>query len=94
VVLRPQPERHRPPDRRRAATLADWGEQSSRPGTRLLPRGSAERLTYVLHAHPQWSVFWDKQYRVWRAAEDDPDSALYAEDPDPDTIISYITSHT
>ena len=33
-------------------------------------------------------------YGVWRAAEDDPDSALYAESPDLDTVISYITAHS
>jgi len=42
---------------------------------------------------PRWSVFWDKAYGVWRASEDDPDSALYAESRDPDTVISYITAH-
>jgi len=43
---------------------------------------------------PRWSVFWDKRYGVWRAAEDDPDSALYTESCDADTVIGYITTHT
>ncbi len=53
----------------------------------------AARLTRVLDEHPRWSVFWDKHYGVWRAAEDDPDSSLYAESPDLNTVISYITTH-
>jgi hypothetical protein len=39
-------------------------------------------------------VFWDKAYGVWRAAEDEPDSALYAESRDVGTVISYIVSHS
>ena len=54
----------------------------------------AARLTRILHHHLRWSVFWDKHYGVWRAAEDDPDSSLYAESPDLDTVISYITAHS
>ena len=30
---------------------------------------------------------------VWRVAEDDPDSDLYAESSDADTVIGYITAH-
>jgi len=26
--------------------------------------------------HQQWSVFWDPQYHLWRAAEDDPEGSL------------------
>jgi hypothetical protein len=54
----------------------------------------AARLTRVLDRHSRWSVFWDKRYGVWRAAEDDPDSSLYAESQDLDTVISYITTHS
>jgi hypothetical protein len=54
----------------------------------------AARLSLVLDEHPRWSVFWDKRYGVWRAAEDDPDSSLYAESRDLDTVISYITTHS
>ncbi len=53
----------------------------------------AERLARFLPGHPRWSVFWDKHHAVWRAAEDDPDSALYAESADLDTVLSYITAH-
>jgi hypothetical protein len=30
---------------------------------------------------------------LWYVAEDDPDSGLYAESPDADTVIGYITAH-
>jgi hypothetical protein len=62
--------------------------------TRLPAPADAARLARVLSRHPQWSVFWDKKQCLWRAAEDDSDSALYAESPDLDTVISYITSHS
>ena len=39
-------------------------------------------------------MFWDKKYGLWRAAEDDPDSALYAESRDADTVIRYIAACT
>jgi hypothetical protein len=54
----------------------------------------AVRLNSFLPGHPRWSVFWDKRHAVWRAAEDDPDSSLYAESRDVDTVISYITAHS
>jgi hypothetical protein len=38
-------------------------------------------------------VFYDKRHRLWRAAEDDPDSDLYTEASDVDTVIGYITTH-
>jgi len=62
--------------------------------TRLPASADAARLTSFLHHHPRWSAFWDKQYGVWRVAEDDPDSALYAESPDVDAVIGYITDHS
>jgi hypothetical protein len=62
--------------------------------TRLPTPAQAARLARILSQHPQWSVFWDKKQRLWRAAEDDPDSALYTESPDLDTVISYITTHS
>jgi hypothetical protein len=55
--------------------------------------GVAARLISVLHDHPCWSVFWDKAYRVWRVADDDPDSELYTESSDADTVIAYIQAH-
>ena len=56
--------------------------------------GDVARLADVLHEHPSWSVFWDKADGVWRAAEDDPDSALYAESRDIDTVLCFITAHS
>lgn len=44
--------------------------------------------------HHRWSVFWDKRHYVWRAAEDDPDSDLYAESRDANAVISYIVAHS
>jgi hypothetical protein len=61
---------------------------------RLPAPDEVARLTRFLRGHPRWSVFWDKAHGVWRAAEDDPDSALYAEGPDVDTVIGYISAHT
>ena len=58
------------------------------------PPGDAARLAGFLHEHPCWPVFWDKRHAVWRAAEDDPNSALHAENADVDIVISYITAHT
>jgi hypothetical protein len=56
--------------------------------------GDAARLAGFLAGHPCWSVFWDKRCGVWRAAEDDPDSVLYSESADLDTVISYITARS
>ncbi len=58
------------------------------------PAGEAARLAMFLRDHPCWSVFWDKRHAVWRAAEDDPRSILYAEGTDVDAVITYITAHT
>jgi hypothetical protein len=62
--------------------------------TSLPGSGEAARLISFLQGHPRWSAFWDKAYGVWRVAEDDPDSSLYAESRDLDTVISYITTHS
>jgi hypothetical protein len=62
--------------------------------TGLPAPADAARLIGFLQDHPCWSVFWDKRHRLWRAAEDDPDSALYTESPDVDAVIGYITAHT
>jgi hypothetical protein len=56
--------------------------------------GDAARLSRFLQDHPHWSAFWDKRAGVWRVAEDDPDSVLYAESPDAGTVIGYITGHS
>jgi hypothetical protein len=34
-----------------------------------------------------------KKYGLWRVAEDDSDSDLYAESSDADTVIGYVTEH-
>ena len=52
----------------------------------------AARISCFLRDHPWWSAYWDKKYGLWRVAEDDPDSDLYAESSDADTVISYITA--
>ena len=57
-------------------------------------RTAVARLARVLEEYPGWSVFWDKACGVWRAAENDPRSALHAESPDLDMVISYITAHS
>jgi hypothetical protein len=63
--------------------------RSSRPAP-----GAAARIIQAMREHPCWSAFWDKQAGVWRVAEDDPDSGLYAESSDPDTVIGYIQAHS
>jgi len=59
----------------------------------LPPPADAARISRFLADHPRWSAYWDKKYGVWRAAEDDPDSDLYVESSDADTVIDYITAH-
>ncbi len=61
--------------------------------TVLPPVADAARVLRFLVDHPRWSFYWDKKYGLWRVAEDDPDSDLYAESSDADTVISYITAH-
>ena len=63
------------------------------PVTRVPPAAAAARVRSVVQDHPCWSVFWDKRHAVWRAAEDDPGSGLYAESGDADVIIGYIQAH-
>ena len=60
----------------------------------LPPPEEAARIIRFLQDHVRWSVFWDKRHGLWRVAEDDPDSDLYAESTDADTVIGYITSHS
>jgi hypothetical protein len=52
------------------------------------------QLTSFLDQHPWWSVFWDKKYQLWRVAEDDGDSDLYAESPDTAAVLRYMTAHS
>jgi len=56
--------------------------------------GEAARLASFLQEHLRWSAFWDKGHGVWRVAEDDPDSNLYAESRDVDTVIGYIAENS
>ena len=62
--------------------------------TRLPFAEDAARVTGVLRDHLRWSAFWDKRHGVWRVAEDDPDSDLYAESSDVGTVIGYIKAHS
>jgi hypothetical protein len=59
----------------------------------LPPTADAVRIIRFLAGHPQWSAYWDKKRGIWRVAEDDPDSDLYAESSDADTVIGYMTAH-
>ena len=54
---------------------------------------AAARIIRALREHPCWSAFWDKRFGVWRVADDDPDSGLYAQSSDADTVISYIEAN-
>ena len=45
---------------------------------RLPEQRDALRIAAFLGSHPGWSAFWDKHDGVWRVAEDDPHSDLYA----------------
>lgn len=58
------------------------------------PLEDAVRITGIVREHQQWSVFWDPKYLLWRAAEDDPDSELYAESREAAAVIQYITAHS
>lgn len=62
--------------------------------TRRPEHGDAVQIAVFLEDHPGWSAFWDKRAGVWRVAEDDPDSQLYAESADADRVIDYIATHT
>jgi hypothetical protein len=82
----------------RPAIHPAWASPARHPAafdmTTTPPPEAAVRINRVLDDYPSWSVFWDKAYGVWRAAEDDPDSAWYAESSDADTVIRYIQAHT
>lgn len=60
----------------------------------LPPPADAARVACFLADQLRWSVYWDKRYGLWRVAEDDPDSDLYAESSDADSVISYIMTHS
>jgi hypothetical protein len=56
--------------------------------------GAVAQLTSFLQQHPSWSAFWDKRDGVWRVAEDDPDSDLYAESADATEVLSYMAARS
>jgi hypothetical protein len=55
---------------------------------------AAARIAAFVSEHLCWSVFWDRQAGLWRAAEDDPDSDLYVQSPDADVVIRYMVAHS
>lgn len=55
---------------------------------------AAARIADFLAEHLSWSAFWDKRDGVWRVAENDPDSDLYAASRDADVVIRYMTGHS
>jgi hypothetical protein len=68
-------------------TVADAGKPS------LPTPYAAACIDAFLADHLSWSAFWDKRYQVWRVAEDDPDSDLYAESRDAAAVIKYMAVH-
>ena len=62
--------------------------------TRLPDHGDVLRMAAFLEGHPGWSAFWDKRDGVWRVAEDDPSSELYAESADADEVLDYMATHS
>lgn len=62
--------------------------------TKLPEHSGALRIAAFLASHAGWSAFWDKGDGVWRVAEDDPDSELYAVDADADLVIEFMTTHS
>jgi hypothetical protein len=62
--------------------------------TKLPDHGDVLRIAAFLDSHPGWSAFWDKRDGVWRVAEDDPSSELYAESADADGVLEYVAVHS
>jgi hypothetical protein len=55
---------------------------------------AAARIADFLAEHLSWSAFWDKRHGVWRVAENDPDSDLYAASRDADVVIRYMSANS
>ena len=55
---------------------------------------AADRIAAFLAEHLSWTAFWDKRHGVWRVSENDPNSDLYAESRDADTVIRYMSTHS
>ena len=62
--------------------------------TKLPAPYAAARIAAFLGDHLSWSAWWDKHYGLWRVAEDDSDSDLYAESRDADVVIRYMRVHS
>ena len=62
--------------------------------TKLPTPYAAAKIAAFLADHLSWTVFWDKEHGLWRVAQDDPDSDLYATSRDADTIIEYMAAHS
>jgi hypothetical protein len=68
------------------------GSAQAPAASRPCPEDAA-RIAGFVREHPSWSVFWDKQWALWRVTEDDPDSSLYAASPDVSIVLGYMTRH-
>jgi hypothetical protein len=68
------------------------GSAQAPAASRPCPEDAA-RIANFVREHPSWSAFWDKQGALWRVAEDDPDSSLYAASADASIVIGYMTMH-
>jgi len=62
--------------------------------TKLPTPYAAARIAAFLDDHSSWSAWWDKRYGLWRVAEDDTDSDLYAERRNADVVIRYMHTHS
>ena len=80
--------------RRRNEDGKNWSRSRRKHITRLPEHGDTRRIARLLESYPGWSAFWDKRAGVWRVAEDDPHSDLYAEDAQADSAIDYIVTHS
>jgi hypothetical protein len=54
---------------------------------------AAAQIAAFLDDHLSWSAWWDKHYALWRVAEDDPASDLYAENREAAAVIQYMRAH-